>query len=66
MRTNIVLDDQLVKEGLKITGLKTRRALLDYALKELIRHEDQTKILKLKGKIRWEGNLAKFREGRFA
>ena len=47
-RTNIVLDDELVKLCLELTGLKTRRKLIDYALKELLRHENQKKILELK------------------
>ena len=63
-RTNIVLDNQLVEEGMKLTGLKTKRNLVDYALRELLRHEKQTKILELRGKIEWEGNLDEMRAGR--
>lgn len=63
-RTNIVLDEQLVQACLKLTGLKTRKALVDYALRELLRHEEQAKLLKLKGKIKWEGDLDESREGR--
>ena len=63
-RTNIVLDDELVAECQRATGIKTRRALIDYALRELLRHESQTKILKLKRKIHWEGDLNAFRRGR--
>lgn len=64
IRTNIVLDEKLVRAGFKATGLKTRRALVDYALKELLRHEDQMKLLDLRGKIHWEGDLEASREGR--
>jgi Arc/MetJ family transcription regulator len=63
-RTNIVLDDKLLKDCLKATGIKTQRALIDYALRELLRHESQTKILELKGKIHWEGKLNEWRRGR--
>ncbi len=63
-RTNIVLDDKLVENCLKATGIKTRRALIDHALRELYRHESQTKILELKGKIKWEGDLKEWRQGR--
>jgi len=63
-RTNIVLDDKLLKDCLKATGIKTQRALIDYALRELLRHESQTKILELKGKIHWEGNLNEWCRGR--
>jgi Arc/MetJ family transcription regulator len=64
-RTNITLDAELVSEGLKITGLKTRRELVDFALRELLRRENQKKILELKGRIAWEGNLEEMREQRF-
>ncbi|MFH0924925.1 MAG: type II toxin-antitoxin system VapB family antitoxin [bacterium] len=63
-RTNVLLDDVLVKKCIKETGIKTKKDLIDYALKELLRHESQKKILKLKGKIKWEGNLNEWRKGR--
>ena len=56
-RTNIVLDTRLVQTGLRLTGLKTRRELVDLALRELVRHEQQKKLLALKGRIDWEGDL---------
>ena len=58
-RTNIVLDEDLVEAGLKATGLKTRKELVDFALRE-----SQKKILGLRGKIRWEGDLSEMRQGR--
>ncbi|MDX9763305.1 MAG: type II toxin-antitoxin system VapB family antitoxin [Desulfomonilia bacterium] len=63
-RTNIVLDDNLVHECMKVTGIKTQKALIDHALRELLRREKQTKILELKDKIVWEGNLDEWRQGR--
>ncbi len=63
-RTNIVLNDKLVQSCLELTGLKTRRKLIDHALKELLRHENQKKILELRGTIKWEGDLDSWREGR--
>jgi Arc/MetJ family transcription regulator len=57
MRTNIVLNDELVNNCIKATGIKTKKSLIDYALKELLRHKKQKKILNLKDKITWEGNL---------
>ena len=63
-RTNVVLDDDLVAKCQKETGIKTRRELIDHALRELLRHGSQSKILELKGKIHWEGNLASSRKGR--
>jgi Arc/MetJ family transcription regulator len=63
-RTNVVLDENLVHKCLEATGLKTYRAVIDHALRELLRHESQTKILELKGKIQWEGNLNEWRQSR--
>lgn len=63
-RTNVVLDDNLVSKCQKATGIKTRRALIDHALQELLRQENQKKILELKGKVRWEGDLKSWREAR--
>lgn len=64
-RTNIVLDEQLVGKGLRLTGLETQRALVDYALRELVRRKEQKGILKLKGKVHWEGDLDEMRANRF-
>ena len=65
-RTNIVLNQKLVREGLKSTGLKTRRALVEHALQELVRRERQAGLLALKGKVRWEGDLDAMRKTRTA
>jgi len=66
VRTNIVLDTRLVQAALKATGLKTRRELVDFALRELLRHREQRRLLALKGKVDWEGDLAGMRAGRGA
>ena len=63
-RTNVVLDDALVDECRKATGIRTRRALIQHALEELLRHERQKKILTLKGKVGWEGDVAAWRRAR--
>jgi Arc/MetJ family transcription regulator len=63
-RTTIVLDETLVRQGLKATGIKTRRALVHHALKELVRRERQTGLLALKGKVRWMGSLDAMRRTR--
>lgn len=63
-RTNIVIDESLVKKGLKATGLKTRRELVDYALRELLRRESQKKILELKGNVIWQGDIDAMRKRR--
>jgi Arc/MetJ family transcription regulator len=63
-RTNVVLDDDLLIKCRRATGIKTRRVLIDYALRELLRHDSQAKILELKGKIHWEGDLVASRKAR--
>ncbi len=63
-RTNIVLDDELVRECQELTGIKTRRELIDRALRDFRRHASQRRLLELKGRIEWEGDLAAWREGR--
>ena len=60
-RTNIVVDEILLSKGKKATGLKTSRAVVDFALKELLRHYNQKQILELKGRVKWVGNLEKMR-----
>ena len=64
-RTSIMLDEQLVDACQKITGIKTCRVLVDYALRELLRKENQARILELKGKVKWNGDLAAMRESWF-
>ena len=63
-RTNVVLDEKIVGRAKKLTGIKVTRQLLDYALQELLRHRRQRDILKLRGKVDWEGDLAEMRRGR--
>ncbi len=63
-RTNIDLDSRLVREGLKLTGLHTKRELVHQALESYVRKQRLKDFLKLKGKIRWVGDLKKMRRGR--
>ena len=65
-RTNIVLDEKLVSEALKLTGLKTQKELVHHALLQLIRRERQLGLLDLKGTVSWEGDLNLMREDRFS
>ena len=57
MRKNIEIDDKLMKDSLKITGLKTKREVVDLALKELLRLNRQKDFRKLRGKVDWVGDL---------
>lgn len=64
-RTNIVLDEELVGKGMRLTGITTQKSLIDHALRELVRRKEQKKILRLKGQVHWEGNLEAMRANRF-
>lgn len=63
-RTNIDLDDRLVKEGLRVFKCKTKKELIHLALKELLKTERRKEILKLRGKLKWEGDLEEMRRSR--
>ena len=65
MRTNVLIDDELMAKAKEITGLQTKRAVIDEALRTLIRLRSQEKVRELRGKLRWEGDLDVMREGRF-
>jgi Arc/MetJ family transcription regulator len=62
-RTTIAIDEKLIKAGLKATGLRTGRALVDYGLRNLLRRESRKKILELKEKRRINELERKHREG---
>ncbi len=65
MRTNIEIDDALMRKAMRATGLKTKRAVVEEGLRTLVRLKNQTKILELAGKVQWEGDLNEMRQGRF-
>jgi Arc/MetJ family transcription regulator len=57
MRTNIVIDDKLMKDTLRATGLKTKREAVELGLRTLLRLRQQEKIRHFRGKLAWEGDL---------
>jgi Arc/MetJ family transcription regulator len=57
MRTNIILDDELIQRARQLTGIKTKREVVQEALRILIQLREQTDVRKLRGKLHWEGNL---------
>jgi Arc/MetJ family transcription regulator len=63
-RTNIHLDDRLVAEGLKLTRTKTKRELVDLALRELVAKKRRKALLSLAGKVGWRGDLSRMRKSR--
>ena len=64
-RTNVVVDDQLIRKAMKLFGVRTKREAIDKALRQTVeRAEVYDGLKKLWGKVRWEGNLAAWRTGR--
>lgn len=61
MRTNIDIDDNLMKAAMKASGKKTKRETVEEALKALIDRNRRLKVLDLKGKLHWEGDLEAMR-----
>jgi len=64
MRTNIVIDDRLMDEAMKKAGLKTKRAAVEAGLRLLIQVKSQARVRRLRGRIRWSGDLNEMRAGR--
>jgi Arc/MetJ family transcription regulator len=57
MRTNIVIDEKLMKDTLRITGLKTKRDAVELGLRTLLRLGRQAELRRLRGKLQWHGDL---------
>ena len=61
MRTNIVIDDELMNDALKFSGLSTKREAVAEGLKILIKLKKQENIKNFRGKLSWEGDLDELR-----
>lgn len=61
VRTNIDIDDRLMREALRRTGLKTKRATVEAGLRLLVAIDSQSALRRLRGQVRWEGNLDEMR-----
>ena len=61
MRTNIVIDEGLMAEAIQLSQLKTKKAVVEEALRLLIQIKKQEQIKELRGKLKWEGNLDEMR-----
>jgi Arc/MetJ family transcription regulator len=57
MRTNIVIDDKLMKETLRLTGLKTKREAVELGLRTVVRLRKQDEIRRFRGKLDWQRDL---------
>ena len=64
MRTNIDIDDRLMHEAMRRSGVATKRAAVEAGLKLLIQTQSQTAIRRLRGKVHWQGDLKISRLGR--
>ncbi|MBX3589416.1 MAG: type II toxin-antitoxin system VapB family antitoxin [Burkholderiaceae bacterium] len=64
MRTNIVIDDELMKQTLRATGLKTKREAVELGLRTLLRLRRQQEIRRFRGKLHWQGDLEAMRTDR--
>ncbi len=62
MRTNILIDDELMAQALKATGLKIKKDVVEQGLKLLVKRKKQQSIRSLRGQITWEGNLEEMRD----
>ena len=61
MRTNVVIDDDLMKAALKQSGLKTKRAVIEEGLRLLVAFGRQSQVKEFRGKLKWSGNLDEMR-----
>ncbi len=61
MRTNVVLDDDLIRTALKLSGFKTKKKAIEEGLKLLVRLNRQKSVKSFRGKLKWTGNLNKMR-----
>ncbi|WP_028323008.1 type II toxin-antitoxin system VapB family antitoxin [Desulfatiglans anilini] len=61
MRTNIVIDDELINEAMTLSQLKTKKAVVETSLRLLIQIKKQERIKDLRGKLKWDGDLDKMR-----
>ena len=64
MRTNIVIDDKLMKGTLRLTGLKTKREAVELGLRTVVRLRKQDEIRRFRGKLDWQGDLEAMRTDR--
>lgn len=64
MRTNVVIDDNLMDEALKVSHLKTKKDAVEEGLKLLVQRKKQENIKSLRGKLHWEGDLEEMRTDR--
>ena len=63
-RTNIELEEEVLEEAMNLTRMKTKKELVNHALRELVSSLKRKKVLELEGKVEWKGDLGKMRKSR--
>lgn len=61
MRTNVVINDELIKDALELSGLKTKKDVIEAGLKLLVKFNRLSKIREYRGKLKWAGDLERMR-----
>jgi Arc/MetJ family transcription regulator len=64
IRTNIELEEKMIDEAMKLTKIKTKKALVNYAVEDLVRKLKRKNVLELEGRIKWTSSLAEIRKSR--
>jgi len=64
VRTNIVIDDQLMEQAMNATGLETKRAVVEAGLRKLVQLGEQARIRDYRGKLPWDADLDEMRRSR--
>ena len=64
MRTNIVIDERLMRQAMRASGSTSKKQAVEEGLKLLVQLDRQREVRKLRGKVRWQGDLAKLRSAR--
>ncbi len=62
MRTNVIIDDQLMAQALKLSGLPTKKGAIEAGLKLLVQFSRQEKVRGYRGKLSWKGDLDSLRK----
>ena len=61
MRTNVVIDDQLMQDALQLSGLRTKKAAIEAGLRLLVQLSRQERVKDFRGRLKWSGDLDKMR-----
>jgi Arc/MetJ family transcription regulator len=63
-RTNIELDEKLVRKAMRLTKHRTKKDLVNHLLRDFVEREEWKELIRLRGKVKWNGNLNRMRKSR--